>query len=263
MSIVSNPRQHLTVLVEKEGIEGAPTFATEYLTPDTLPSPYRVRAKLPGLGAIAVSFHPRGRVRHPSPPGCDGPPPTIQSGVVRGTIRFVGEGGYTQVEAHRAEAEIEEPKGWRCRPGADLEIEGFRRRAEWTSKLEADTVGTYFIARKYKLGVLEFGTVLFLAETGVAYRTDSGHVPLVVYRRARVEAPASAFQDAHPEHIVVSPPPPFSGSATFFRTPESVFAWRGDLAIGYPGFDPEPLAGPGFEANYCLREVGCIRQHFR
>lgn len=263
VSIVSSPRQLLTMLVTKEGVEGAPSFATEYLTRDILPSPDRVKAKLPGLGSIAVSFHPRGRVRHPSPPGCDGPLPTVQPGVVRGTIRFVGESDYTRVEAHRAEAEIEAPKGWRCRPGADLEVERVRGRAEWTSKLSAHILGTYFIARKYKPGVLEGGPVLFLAETGVALETASGRVAYVVYRRATVTAPLSAFRDARPERIVVSPPPPFTGTGTFFRTPESVFAWRGDLAIQFPGVDPEPLTGPDFEPDYCLREVGCVRQHVR
>ena len=260
VSIVSNARQRLTVLVEKEGPEGAPSFAAEYLTPDTLPSPDRVKAKLPGLGSIAVSFRSRGRVRHPSPPGCKGPLPTVQPGVVRGTIRFVGEGDYTRVEAQRAEAEIEEPKGWRCRPDAVLEVERIRRHAEWTSKLSVDTIGTYFLARRYEPGVLEEGQVLFHAETGVAYETAAGDVPLVVYRRATVTAPTFAFADDHPERIVVSPPPPFTGTARFFRTPESVFVWRGDLAIQFPGVDPEPLAGPEFEPDYCLREVGCIRQ---
>ena len=78
ISIVSNRRQRVTVLVAKEEVEGAPSLATEYLTRDTQPSPDRVKAKLPGLGSIAVSFHPRGRVRHPSPPGCEGPLPTVR-----------------------------------------------------------------------------------------------------------------------------------------------------------------------------------------
>ncbi|HXQ88195.1 MAG TPA: hypothetical protein VN733_01025 [Solirubrobacterales bacterium] len=263
VSIVSSPRQRLTVLVAKDKVEETPAVATEYLVQDTLPSPDRVKAKLPGLGSISVSFRPRGRARHPSPPGCDGPLPTVQPGVVRGTIRFVGESDYTRVEAHRAEAVIEEPKGWRCRPGAELEVEGLRRRSEWTSNLSVDTIGAYFLARKYKPGVLQEGQVLFVAEAGIAFETAPGHVPLVVYRRVKVAAPASAFADQHPERIVVSPPPPFTGTATFFRTPESVFAWRGDLSVQYPGVDPEPLAGPDFEPDYCLREVGCIRQHVR
>ncbi|HEU4739960.1 MAG TPA: hypothetical protein VFS54_12895 [Solirubrobacterales bacterium] len=263
VSIVSSARQRVTVLATQEGVEGAPSYAAEYLVQDTQPSPDRIKAKVPGLGSIAVSFQPRGRVRHPTPPGCKGRPPTVQPGVVRGTIKFVGESDYTRVEAQRAEAEIEEPRGWRCHPGAKLEVERIRRNAEWTSKLGARTLGTYFIARKYEPGVIEEGQVLFLAETGVRFETAAGRTAYIVYRRATVTAPVSAFRDARPERIVISPPPPFTGTATFFRTPESVFAWRGDLAIQFPGVDPEPLAGPEFEPDYCLREVGCIRQHLR
>jgi len=259
--VTSDPRQHLTLLATKEGAAGEPAFTTEYTTKDTLPSPDRVKAKLRGVGSISVRFHPRGPVRHPSPPGCEGRHPTVQPGVVRGAIKFVGESEYTRVEAHEAKAELEEPTSWLCRPGAELELSGRRTREEWVSKLSVGEIGTYFIARKYKPGVLAGGRVLFFAERGVAFETELGHVPLTIRSRTTVVAPTSTFLDAHPEHVVVSPPSPFTGTATFARTPESVFAWNGDLSVQLPAFDPTPLVGPEFEPDYCLREVGCIRQH--
>lgn len=106
--VLTDRRQRLMVKTANE------EFVTEYWTRDTLASPDRVQAKLPGLGSISVRFHPRGPVRHPSPPGCEKPFPTVQRGVVRGTIKFVGEREYTAVEAHEAAAEIEEPTSWSC-----------------------------------------------------------------------------------------------------------------------------------------------------
>jgi hypothetical protein len=38
---------------------------------------------------------------------------------------------------------------------------------------------------------------------------------------------------------------------------------EGDLSVQFPGIDPIPLAGPGIEPEYCLRESGCIRQDIR
>jgi hypothetical protein len=85
-------------------------------------------------------------------------------------------------------------------------------------------------------------------------------VPLAIYRYLSVPARASTFSDAHPEHLTVSPPPPFSGTGTLARTPESVFTWRGDLLVQVPGLDPIPLAGPSFGSDYCMRESGCVRR---
>ncbi len=254
--IVSDPRRHLVLQTAREEL------TTEYWTRDTLPAPDRVKAKLLGRGSISVRFHPRGPVRHPSRPGCEGKRPTVQPGVVRGTIKFAGEQDYTQILTHEAPAEIEEPTSWSCRYGAEPE-QSRRSREDWISKLSAEADGTYFLARRYQPGVIEGGQALYRIDRGEAFETPSGRVPLVVWRRAEVTAPASTFEDAHPEHTILSPPPPFTGTGTFSRTPESVFVWRGDLSIQFPGVDPLSLTGPEFEPWYCLREAGCIRQQVR
>jgi hypothetical protein len=248
-----NPRRHLILQVTKE------EFSAEYMTRDTLADADRVKAKLLGLGTISVQFHPRGRLRHPSLPGCEGKRPTVQPGVVRGTIKFVGERKYTQVRVREAEAAIEEPTSWFCRYG--VKFEPNPRGDEWVSKFSASGEGVYLLARKYRPGMIEGGRVLYFVETGEAFETASGRVPLTIYRHVMVPAPASTFRDAHPEYLTVSPPPPFSGSGALARTPESVFTWEGDLSVQFPGLDPIPLAGPGFEFDYCLRETGCFRQY--
>lgn len=257
--IVSNPKQHLTVLTTKE--EGDLTYTNEYLTRDTFDGPDGVRAALPGLGKISVRFHPREPVRHPSPSGCQGPHPSVQRGAVRGEIKFVGEGEYTRVETHEAKAVVEGPTVWFCDYGAP---DDRRSREEWTSKLLAAGDGTYFLARRYQPGVLgKSAQALYLAERGEAFETALGRASFTVWRRATVTAAASTFNDVHPEHTTISPPPPFTGSAVFARTPESVFTWTGDLSVQLPGVDSLPLAGPDFEPDYCLREAGCIHQQVR
>jgi len=248
-----NPRRHLILQVSKD------EYFAEYMTRDALVETDRVKTKLLGLGTISVRFHPRGPVRHPTLPGCGKKHPTVQPGVVRGTISFVGEREYTQVKVREAEAAIEEPTSWYCRYGVKFDPD--LRRTEWVSKLSATGEGVYFLARKYRPGVIAGTQVLFFAETGEAFETASGRrLPLTIYRHVAVPAPAATFPDAHPENMIVSPPPPFTGTGTFARTPESVFTWEGDLAVQFPGMDPIPLAGPGFEPDYCLRESGCIRQ---
>jgi hypothetical protein len=248
-----NPRRHLNLRVSKED------FSAEYTTRDELAATDRVKAKLRGFGAISVRFDPRGSVRHPTLPGCEKQRPTLQPGVVRGTIQFAGERGYTEVKAHEAKASIEDPKSWTCRYG--VRFEPRPRQRDWVSKFTTSGDGVSFLARKYRLNVIEGGEVIYLAEAGEIFQRTSSRPPLTIYRTVSVPAPASTFRDAHPEHLSLSPPLPFSGTGTLARTPESVFTWRGDLSVQFPGIDPIPLAGPGFEADYCLREVGCIQQN--
>jgi hypothetical protein len=248
-----NPRRHLILQVAKD------EFSAEYMTRDVLAATDRVKAKLLGLGTISVRFHPRGPVRHPSFPGCERKRPTVQPGVVSGAIKFVGEREYTEVKVREAEAAIEKPTSWRCRYGVRFEPKP--RRSAWLSKFSADAEGVYFLARKYRPGVIEGGRVHYLAETGEAFESASGRVPLTIYRHIAVAAPASTFRDARFEHLTISPPPPFSGIGTLVRTPESVFTWGGDLSVQFPGLDPIPLAGPSFGSDYCLREAGCFQQY--
>ncbi|HVD39411.1 MAG TPA: hypothetical protein VNC16_00200 [Solirubrobacterales bacterium] len=247
-----NPRRHLVLQVEKEG------FLAEYMTRDLLPETDRVKAKLRGLGVISLRFHPRGSVRHPSLPRCEKWRPTVQPGVVRGTIKFVGERNYTRVKAREAEAAVEEPKKWTCRYGSPFEFNP--REREWTSKFSARGEGFFFLARRYRPGLLKSGPVIFFVEQGEAFEAASGQAPLTIYRQLKLPAPAAAFDDSHPEHLTVSPPAPFSGTGALARTPESVFTWKGDLSIQFPGLDPIPLTEPSYGFDYCLREVGCFEQ---
>jgi hypothetical protein len=256
-----NPDRELILHVTKEGQTAEERYSAEYMTVDALADTDRVKAKLLGLGSIAVRFHPRGPVRHPSVPGCDAPRPAVQPGVVSGTIKFTGERGYTRVDARAAKAVVEEPMS-RCRYD-EFELEPHPEEREWDSKFQTESwnKGALFLARKYQPGVIEGGQVLYWAETAEAFESASGRVPLIVYRSLAIPAPASTFDDAHPESMTVTPPPPFSGTAALARTPESVFTWEGNLAVQFPGLDPTPLAGPGFESDYCLRETGCFRQN--
>jgi hypothetical protein len=251
--ISSNRSKHLILRADNGGV------STEYRVRGDGDGADQVRATLPGLGQIDVRFHQRGPAHHPSPfSGCDGPRPMVRRGVVRGTIKFVGEREYTQVIAHSARAETEEWVQQRCRYGTPGRIS--RHRRDWTNEFqvwEEEPPLAYFSARKYRPGVLKSGRVVFTAET------DSYGKTMRVSRWASVIAPASAFRipepDTYPEHVIFTPPPPFSGTGTFARTPESVFTWEGDLLVQFPGIDPVPLTGPRFEPHYCALR-GCIEQ---
>lgn len=249
IGILSLRKRFLELWTEKAGI------TTEYRTRDAIADNEGIRGRLPGLGSISVRFHPRGPVhRAPAYPGCDGPRPITRHGVVRGTIKFVGEREYTTVETHQARAETEEWEEQHCHFHAHVQK---KRSRDWVGKLSAWGLGgepqANFVATKLRPGVKR-GQVVFSAGTA------SSEGPLTVYRHATILAPASTFQvpepDTYPEHVIITPPPPFAGTGTFARTPESTFTWEGDLSIQFPGIDPIPLTGPRFETRYCALR-GC------
>jgi hypothetical protein len=55
-----------------------------------------------------------------------------------------------------------------------------------------------------------------------------------------------------PTMASVTPPAPFSGSASFQRELGSSASWTGTLATELPGIGPVSLAGPEFSASLCV-----------
>lgn len=252
IGVSAGPGRRVSLTTVKEGI------TTAYSVWDAGVGTDQVKARLPGMGLISVRFHQRGSAHHLPMTGCDGPRMTLRKGVARGTIRFVGEREYTRVDAHEADAESAEWEKQRCRFGTPGRHS--RNRREWTNGFQVWEEGnslSYFSARKYRPGVLRGGRAVFTAETSSYVRS------LRVHRRISVVAPASTFRipepDTYPEHVILTPPAPFSGSGTFARTPESVFSWEGDLSVQFPGIDPLPLTGPRFSPHYCALR-GCVEQ---
>jgi len=219
-----------------------------------------VRGTLGGLGAFDVRFTPRGKPRRlPRYSWCQGPGPTIQPGVVHGEIRFEGERGYTHAIAHFARAELEAVPAQRCHYGE----EGHSKHPpRYTATLEAaqetGARGVYFEAKRFAPGSRPPARRAFY-EASDYERLGS----ISVIRKVRIATPKSTFRlptfAATPEDAVIEPPTPFTGSATFSRTPESTFAWTGDLAVAFPGIDPLPLAGPDFRLQYCALRL-CVSQ---
>lgn len=219
-----------------------------------------IRGELGQFGSFEVHFSPRGKPhRLPRYSWCTGPGPTIQPGIVRGKIRFQGERGYTRVVAHQASAELETVPGQRCRV---LEGGHGNHPSRFTAILQAHNesvgAGIQFEAWRFSPGFRPPARRVFYEAASYDRRG-----PIHIIRRIRLGTDTSTFQLPNfataPETAVIQPPAPFTGSATFTRTPESTFSWTGDLAVAFPGTDPVPLAGPDFRLDYCAVR-SCIEQ---
>jgi hypothetical protein len=186
--------------------------------------------------------------------GCEGEHGRWQRGYALGSAHFRGERDYTELSARRFPIVIESWPDFRCHYAEGGARHGSRRRAQ----VFADDEG------------VGFGAVLASRHSGPAARRatfrawDSDHIGRMwIYREVKIPAPEASFTfpggPKLPEVVTVEPPQPFSGSASFTRTPESTFAWSGDLTVEFPGLDPIRLAGPRFRSGVCAADR-CVSQ---
>jgi hypothetical protein len=224
-------------------------------------SSLEVQGSLPGYGSFNVHFTARGKPRQlPRYSWCQGPGATIQPGIVRGSIRFSGERGYTIAFASSAKAELETLPGQRCHFG---ETGHSNHPPSYTATLSADHEPMSGPAAHFE--ALRFAPASRPPNRRVYYEASAyERLPSIwIVRRVRLATPTSTFLLPNfavaPENAVIQPTAPFTGSATFSRTAESTFSWTGDLAVSFPGIEPVPLAGPDFRLGYCALST-CVEQ---
>jgi hypothetical protein len=219
----------------------------------------RVSARLGARGGVDLRFVPVGRPRAIQPPSwCEGPPSHWQPGYLVGRLAFHGERGYTRARRHRLHAARDTWPPLRCHYASGPEYH--------PDKEARARVGSWSFQHR----ALSFGAALFHRDARprarrVEFRASdydrSG--PVTIDHQVEVAAPEADvdFPDGPvSETATVSPPAPFSGSATFTRTHESTFTWTGDLSVTFPGIGPFRLAGPRFGARLCTAE-GCISRN--
>lgn len=253
-SLWAGYRHSVGVKVRRGGV------TIEYRTRGSRYGKYGTIAKFSGLGQVRFRFIPNGHQRGVSPPPwCEGPDGLLLGGHVVGQIRFVGEEQYTSIAAKRAKAEVETWPRMRCHY---LEPDRRHRPRKWAARFFAFNEAQpniIFSVKRYANGLrpasrqVSFGVYTGSFGNGVA-----------IYRSIRIVADNSTFvvpdPEASPENVIVRPPPPFSGTASFQRTPESLFTWEGDLSVQFPGVEPLSLTGPRFAVDYCARR-GCAHQY--
>jgi hypothetical protein len=207
-----------------------------------------IRADFAGFGRVAVRFHPSGRAAaSASRGGCKGPDHfTSRRGFFRGRVDFDGEGGYTSAHVRRARGTVTSPLALNCSgpphtlpPRSGGSLRGGRRHAR-VAYLQAES--------KSALG----GTSLIAADIrgskALYFATaEKSEGQVAVSRIAFVLASPLTFAfDNSLSAAGLTPPAPFSGTATFQHNPDGSKSWTGSLAVSFPGAEDVPLTGPQF-----------------
>jgi hypothetical protein len=233
-----------------------------YLVKALGPPGEKIEATFPGLGRVAVEFHPSQAARHTHHffPDCHGGAGTIQRGVFRGTIKFRGEEGFTEVSASRARGRIESSSREIC-PRNDHDT-------STGIAVGGDSIPGYLLEATERSRGRELN---FSAIRGTSGSALDGETWFTVYlaeiaRETRIIRIASATAQAaslsvagdprRPSSASVRPPAPFRGTAAFQGT-GTESTWEGTLAIDLPGARDLELTGPSFRSSLCLNK-SCV-----
>jgi hypothetical protein len=178
--------------------------------------------------------------------------------VLRGTISFRGEGGYTSVEARRAGGLLVDPAAARCRQRARARASA-RRDSRLNAYLTAiskqgSTVTSFTLARKR-------GRPWSWIEAERQERRGK----MQIYRAASTtvggeNAVALSGPGVRPPFAFVAAPKPFTGSAVLDGSAPMGSQWSGSLTAWLPGLGKIGLTGPDYALSLCRRagdEPGC------
>jgi hypothetical protein len=206
----------------------------------------RIKARFPGLGLVSVQFHPFGPAhRKAVPPGCKGKDGTVQRGRFVGTVEFEGEQGYTTVHAAQAKGKVTVSRKQVCQNTGGEGGSSFRLTALIaTARSEGISVVALRLTRKSRstVGFAGFGATLF---------ESLGRLSIV--RSIEASGGINTFTTSETGREITSatitPPSPFTGSATYEKQKGSPATWTGTLAGTFLGHGEVSLVGPQFTAE--------------
>lgn len=235
-------------------------------------TPTALVASFADRGRIDVRLHPSGDVlRVPRRLHCAAAGHVIgRSGVFVGSIHFRGEGGYTSADVHRVSGvSVDLGALFACSLGVSASrhrtararsaVTALRRlaRAAGRGRRGVPGVRTHPSGRS-KVTELVADRTLALRRTVFAAESRPGHAfaialdehsegSIAIARLALKRVPPATFAfDNALSTAGVTPPRPFSGSATFLRGLGGARSWTGSLAVSFPGAPNLALTGTGF-----------------
>jgi len=221
-----------------------------------------IEGRFGNLGRVAMRFVPGGAPDLGElPANCKGEPPVEREGHFVGQLRFAGENGFTRVRAARAEGVVLGLPRRVCKG----------RRPEIEQPLPPGRL-TSLSAIPGRPGAPRFsvyGQVPRVPEQSPRVAEEAVHIAFLSEKRSgmAITRQASAFTTPEtfavsplgqqPLTATVSPPAPFSGTATFEEQADGTTRWSGDLKTELPGRGAVSLTGSAYRAQLC-RNFACF-----
>lgn len=210
---------------------------------DGLEAIYRVPATITDHSVVA-KFGKRGRLNfHFQPRKCKG------GLIFTGKFTFTGENGFIHIDADRATGSFFEQVYTACGPRGPVDPGKVRIVTATGIRLEATAREPDHRGGR-ALEVTEYRTRGGHRSVDIAGFVTEKREGMSIGRGAIVSAPTSAFRrDVAAGTATVTPPAPFTGSATLTRD-GAESAWEGDLQVPLLGGGaPIVLTGPEFQTR--------------
>lgn len=238
------------VLVTEGRSEIGNVVEAEYFAPATV-SRSRIEADLGSFGSVSMRFQPSGKRRRKTNPKHCQPHKVIRRlGSFTGSFHFVGEDGYTMAETSEATGSVGTPDDFLfC--GYFANGKHHRHRPPPLPYIAAATANARRFATAHQ-GLAFYASIVGGPQRHASFtaelKEELGRIS--VLRFAEKPAPASSFSvTPHLHSATVTPPPPFTGIASFQREPTGFSpSWSGSLAVSFPGKPEVPLTGPNFKS---------------
>jgi len=236
----ANGKGGVTIIVGREGssvIYGAPATVTS----EQLGVATSIEADLGQLGRISLALKSSGRGKTYRPCGSKSRTTSLVAGTYRGTFKLHGEEGYTEANVTQTPLDLRPLQALICLENGPSESRG--PRFHGASLL----VGAGDKRERVQLGAIQNrrGARVRLSATLSERRGDLG-----IKREVTRTAPSSAFSfDPMLRTAALTPPSPFSGTATFNRAAAPPNRLRGNISIDFPGRSNVPLPKSGRHAN--------------
>lgn len=212
-----------------------------------------IRAKLPGVGRVAVRFNELRVDRGAVADNCKGRPSLIRHGVFEGRIELHGEHGYTAVHRNHALGKITQSFRQVCD-----QREGGNRGASGGGGAHLETLFAGQEGRRsidFSVSRFDFGPKF--GEPHVFFSASSSirHHGFFVTSSASAEGESATFSTPDSAgalgEALVAPPAPFHGSATFHLDSPTSAGWTGTLGVELTGVGDVALTGAGFLSALC------------
>lgn len=228
-------KSRLGVVVSREGVNGVAGYGVSATVSDSY-----VKADLGSFGKVDLALRPSGRKRTITIRCSGGDTFTYEPTTYEGVVEFRGEKGYTSAGATQGRLlpTFTEMCGSGSGRGESSGGDGPGARLKGASYAHGRFL-SFKVNKNHKRARALF-------EAQVRERRDG----VSIYRSLEGWLPASSFR-YHPDlkTATLSPPAPFTGSASLGRTPNSVAPlWSGDLALDFIGRKVS-LAGPGVNVS--------------
>lgn len=213
-----------------------------YSAPDRMIR-HRIYANFDGFGELSLRFKSSGKSRKQVPlSGCKGPPIRTYFGAFVGRLNFTGEENYVRLRARRVRGAWSSDARWNCKKRRNRESTKGKRLRPSVSAFVASSR-----AKKMFFAALSRSESLFTSFlVGINERRGQTRVERIGLSLGEAR---DYVREKGNASIAVTPPPPFSGTATFQQgVPKSV-GWGGSLSVSLPGAKHIALTGPGITAR--------------